>query len=64
MSLRNVIDIEIQAMTDNEVPLSKAKGLIYKSLESMQETLSDSRFNIDILEITNIYNQKFKNPDL
>ncbi len=54
----------MQAMTDNGVPLSKAKGLIYKSLESMQETLSDSRFNIDILEITNIYNRKFKNPNL
>ncbi len=52
------------AMTDNGVPLSKAKGLIYKSLESMQETLSDPKYNIDILEITNIYNQKFKNPDL
>ena len=64
MSLKDVIDIEIQAMTDNGVPLSKAKGLIYKSLESMQETLSDPKYNIDILEITNIYNQKFKNPDL
>ncbi len=46
MSLKDVIDIEIQAMTDNGVPLSKAKGLIYKSLESMQETLSDPKYNI------------------
>ncbi len=33
------------AMTDNGVPFSKAKGLIYKSLESMQETLSDPKYN-------------------